>query len=185
VSDSVSQPNLLFDRERQIGNNSQEEKFLKFYLEPDTHAVLPVEQIAEVLKISLGKIVPIPQMPSWVMGAYNWRGNILWTIDLGLLIGLNSWYRQGINTANYTAIVLSCDNATNSSGQGSQLLHLGLVVTGVEDIEWCNTDLIQSPPNSAVTSALAPLLRGYWLDRHNEMILVLDGKAIMAAMPSS
>jgi positive phototaxis protein PixI len=179
VSDSFTQSNLLFAPK--IGNDKLGERFLRFYLEPDTNAALPVEQIAEVLKIGLGKIVPIPHMPNWVMGAYNWRGNILWMIDLGLLIGFDSWYRQRVSQANYRAIVLSLPAGNNSS----ELLNLGLVVTGIDDIEWCNTDLIQSPPNAAVTAALAPFLRGYWLNSKNEMILVLDGKAIMSAMPNT
>jgi positive phototaxis protein PixI len=60
---------------------------------------------------------------------------------------------------------------------------LGLAVTRVEDIEWCNPDLIQSPPSSTVTPELVPFLRGYWLKSNGEMLLLLDGQAIMAAMP--
>ena len=84
-------------------------QYLRFYLEPDTKIILPVRQITEVLKIPVGQIVPIPHMPPWVMGVYNWRGNILWMLDLGHLFGLDSWYQSGINTSNYTAIVLSPD----------------------------------------------------------------------------
>jgi positive phototaxis protein PixI len=60
---------------------------------------------------------------------------------------------------------------------------LGLVVNRVEDIEWCNTDLIQSPPSSTVTPSLVPFLRGYWLKSDDEILPVIDGKAILAAMP--
>ncbi|GBF83605.1 CheW protein [Aphanothece sacrum FPU3] len=60
---------------------------------------------------------------------------------------------------------------------------LGLVVSGVEDIEWCNPAEIQSPPASAVTPSLAPFLRGYWLKTQGDMFVILDGEAIMAAMP--
>jgi positive phototaxis protein PixI len=182
VSDSLSQSKFALSTP-DTDSGVLEEQFLRFCLEPQIRLMLPVGQITEVLKIGVGQIVPIPQMPSWVMGVYNWRGNILWMVDLGHLIGFNSWYEQGVNTSNHTAIVIAPNRADRS--EVGQSICLGAVVTRVEDIEWCNTDLIQSPPASSVTQALAPFLRGYWLDRHDEMILVIDGKAIIAGMPQA
>ena len=180
MSDSFSQSNLALSGSDLTNQTETEEQFLRFHLEPNTKVMLPIEQITEVLKIGVGQIVPIPQMPSWVMGVYNWRGKILWMLDLGHLIGFYSWYEQGVSTSNYSAIVLSPEK---NPTKGNEPISLGLVVTRVEDIEWCNTDLIQSPPASTVTSALAPFLRGYWLQQNGDMILVLDGRAIVAAMP--
>ncbi len=185
MSDSLSQSRFSLSTPDTQEQRALEEQFLRFLLEPKTRLMLPIEQITEVLNIGIGQIVPIPQMPAWVMGVYNWRGNILWMLDLGHLIGFNSWYEQGVNTSNYTAIVIAPDKANNAQVLNSELFSLGLIVTRVEDIEWCNADLIQSPPASLVTQALAPFLRGYWLDRRDEMILVLDGKAIVAAMPQA
>ncbi|GBF83604.1 chemotaxis signal transduction protein [Aphanothece sacrum FPU3] len=71
-------------------NRSSLEQFLRFDLVPDTTLMLPVAQLTEVLTVPLGQIVPIPHMPPWVMGIYNWRGEILWMVDLGHLLGLNS-----------------------------------------------------------------------------------------------
>jgi positive phototaxis protein PixI len=184
VSDSLSQSKFALSTP-DTDSRVSEEQFLRFCLEPEIKLMLPVGQITEVLKIGVGQIVPIPQMPSWVMGVYNWRGNILWMVDLGHLIGFNSWYEQGVNTSNYTAIVIAPNRTDRSQVGENQLLSLGAIVTRVEDIEWCNTDLIQSPPASSVTQALAPFLRGYWLDRHEEMILVIDGKAVIAGMPQA
>ena len=98
---------------------NEEEQFLRFRLEPDTKVMLPIGQITEVLKIAIGNIVPIPEMPAWIMGVYNWRGEILWMLDLGHLIGLNSWYETGINTTNYTALVLSKDNRQKTKGENT------------------------------------------------------------------
>ncbi len=163
-------------------NADQVEQFLRFRLVPDTTLLLPVTQLTEVITIPLGQIVPIPQMPSWVMGVYNWRGEILWIIDLGELLGLTPWHQQPQVTPIYRTIVLH-------SGAGSQKIpkaqrqHLGAVVSGVDDIEWCNCNEIQSPPGAAVTPSLAPFLRGYWLPPRQEMWVVLDPEAILAAMP--
>ena len=171
---NLSQPrsNSTIERDRTT------EQFLRFHLNPDTKAMLSVGQIAEVLKIQFGQIVPIPHLPAWVMGVYNWRGDILWMVDLGHLLGLNSWYRH-VNCSNYTAIVLSPHKAHKSATD----LHLGLIVPRVEDIEICNPSEIQAAPNLSVTASLDNFLRGYWLKPQGDMILVFDGQAIAAAMP--
>jgi positive phototaxis protein PixI len=185
VSELFSQSNLLVSRTN-IAQKKEEEQFLRFHQSPGHQVMLPVKQITEVLKIDVGQIIPIPQMPPWVMGVYNWRGDILWMLDLGHLIGFDSWYQREINTSSYTAIVLAPNKKKQdpkNQDKGSENLSLGLIITRVEDIEWCDTETIQSPPASAVTSTLAPFLRGYWLKQNGEMILALDGQAILAAMP--
>ena len=163
----------------------EKKQFLRFRLEPDTKVMLPIEQITEVLKIAVGHIVPIPEMPAWVMGVYNWQGEILWMLDLGHLIGLNSWYETGINTPNYTALVLSKDNSKNTKTKSTQRNSLGLIITQVEDIEWCNQDVIQSPPASVINPKLAPFLQGYLLKPDGETIWTLNGLAIFAAISQS
>jgi|ERR687886_1643937 positive phototaxis protein PixI len=158
------------------------EQFLRFHLLPNTTALLPIQQLIEVLTIPTGQIVPIFHMPPWVMGVYNWRGEILWMVDLGHLLGLTSWHQQASSPNTYTAIVLQTRSHQEiSTNTKSQIL--GVVVNRVEDIEWCNSAWIQSPPSSSVTPELVPFLRGYWLKSNTEMLALLDGKAIISAMP--
>ena len=163
-----------------IATNYQEgekKQFLKFYLEPATKAMLPLAEVTEVLKVPLGKIVPIPQMPPWTMGIYNWRGEILWTIDLGHLLGISTWYQQQKNTINYSIVVISSRN------QGRSAVNLGLIVTQVEDIEWCNIHEIKSSVNSNISSELAPFLEGYFISVDEQMTLILNGNNIIDNMP--
>ncbi len=173
MSDSLTKP-------KDIATNYKEgekKQFLKFYLEPATKAMLPLAEVTEVLKIPLGKIVPIPQMPPWTMGIYNWRGEILWTIDLGHLLGISTWYQQQKNTINYSIVVISSRN------QGRSAVNLGLIVTQVEDIEWCNIHEIQFPVNSNFSTELFPFLDGYFINSDGEITLVLNGNTIIATMP--
>ena len=144
--------------------------------------MLSIEQITEVLKIQLSQIVPIPQMPSWVMGVYNWRGEILWMIDLSHLIGLKPWYQNQTLRSYHTAIVLS---PNQERGDRTDNICLGLVVSRVEDLATCHTKQIQSALGSKVGTRLSNFLQGYWLEPEGEMILALDGKAIAAAMPQN
>ncbi|MEQ9670228.1 chemotaxis protein CheW [Coleofasciculus sp. G2-EDA-02] len=189
MSDTLSTQNL-FSSSMQIQLRSpasvasETEQFLRFHLLPDTTALLSVRQLTEVLNIPMGQIVPIPHTPPWVMGVYNWRGEILWMVDVGHLVGLTPWYQQITGASNYTAIVLNTPSPSQTSTQVKSQI-LGLVVNRVEDIEWCNPDGIQSPPSAPVTPELAPFLRGYWVKSTGEMLAVLDGTAITEAMPKT
>ncbi len=181
MSDSLSIQNSLLPPPNETAASTATQQFLRFHLVPDTTALLPMEQLIEVLTIPVGQIVPIFQMPPWVMGVYNWRGEILWLVDLGHLVGLTPWHQQVHSTSVYKAIVLQ-SNSTVAAPNASNSV-LGLVVNRVEDIEWCNTDLIQSPPSSTVTPELAPFLRGYWMKSNGDMLVVMEGQAILGAMP--
>lgn len=157
----------------------EKKQFLRFFLHPDTSLMLPIRQIKEVLKIQFGQIVPIPQMLPWIMGVYNWRGDILWMIDLGYLVGLNSWYQQELDRSSQTVIILAPDQKQTKSDHQT---HLGLVVSQVEGIETCDPKTIQIAIKKT-TSQLEPFLQGYWLKPSGDMVLVLDGQSIVAAMP--
>ncbi len=159
------------------------EQFLRCHLFPDALVALPVAQLTEVLKIPVGQITPIPHLPAWVMGVYNWRGEVLWMVDLGHLLGFTPWHQQALSTSYYTAAVLR--PAPNVAAEGSNSQMIGLVVTQVQDIEWFDPGQIQSPPPSAVTPEMAPFLRGYWLKTSGEILACLDGTAILAAMPKA
>ncbi len=160
------------------------EQFLELQLVPDTTVMLPVAQLTEVLNIPVGQIVPIPQMPSWVMGVYNWRGEILWIVDLGELVGLTPWHQKPLTSPVHRAVVLKSSSQKSSNSQSSRQT-IGLVVNQVKEMAWCDPEQIQSPPGSAITPSLASFLQGYWLNPQGEMFIVLQGKAIMAAMPKS
>ncbi|MGL4620428.1 chemotaxis protein CheW [Chroococcidiopsis sp.] len=160
-----------------------DEQFLRFYLEPDTAALLPVTQLLEILKLSAEQIVPIPHMPSWVMGVYNWRGEILWMVDLAELVGLTAGDRyQTSNVLTYTAVVLQANLCDRLPAPTAETQTIGLVIERIDDIEWCNPDTIQPPPFTAVSTPFAPFVRGYKLSGDSEMTAILSVKAIAAAV---
>ena len=79
--------------------------------------------------------------------------------------------------AAYTALVLREGSESKTKGK-----MVGLIVKRVEDIDWFNPDLIQSPPASAVSAQLVQFLRGYWLKSNGDIIVVLEGSAILAVL---
>ena len=160
------------------------EQFLRLSLASNTLALLPVQYLSEVLTIPNSQIMPIPHMTPWVMGAYNWRGEILWMVDLGHLLGLPPWYQDSASFSTFTAVVLHRRSEQRVSNQWDSHT-VGLVVYQAEDMEWCNPNLIQPPIASTVKSELAPFLRGYWLTEGENMLAVLDGEAIINAISQS
>ena len=174
-------PEKFIDLEsKDIAQVSRKKQFLRFYLEPKITIMLPIDRVTEVLKFSLNKIVPIPQMPLWTMGIYNWRGEILWTVDLGHLLGLHTWQEQQIDLSYATALIISSSNSLKAKGLEKK--SLGLIIKDVEDIEWCDPSSIKPSPPSAITPALAPFITGYWLKTGSEVIFALDGDSIINTM---
>ncbi len=182
MSDALSPPDshALVNRppdQAIVAATNTDEQFLRLHLMPDTKVLLPIKQVTEVITIPVGQIVPIPHMPACVMGVYNWRGEVLWMVDLGHLGGLLPYYQQTMRMA-HTAVVLKGNDKT--SMQKNQTL--GLVVDRVEDVEWCDPNLIQPLPLSPITSDLEALLRGYLWQSEDAMLAVLEAEAIIAAI---
>ena len=160
-----------------------EEQFLRFGLEGKIQGLLPISQLTEVLTIPRSRILPIPHTLPWVMGVYNWRGEILWIVNLGQLVGLGGSQQTGTIASSYKAIVLQLP----SSQQTKDFAHnqtLGLVVNQIEDVEWCDPTLIELP-SASTTSKIIPFLRGYYPKASGEALAVFAGDSILAAMPKS
>ena len=139
------------------------QRLLRFPLGQRDSALLPLEQIAEILKLSVADILPVPEMPSCVLGICNWRGEMLWLIDLNHLVGYSpvSWV-SGVSPA---VMVVQVDNQS-----------VGLVVQHVNDIEL--HDLLQLQPTAIglFPPRLLPFILGA-LPGDNGT--VLDATAIM------
>jgi positive phototaxis protein PixI len=180
----IQSPSLSASDLVPVSISSSQEQFVRIQLASGTAALLPSQEIAEVLIIPVGQIIPIPHMPTWVMGVYNWRGEILWTVDLGHLCGFTPWYRQASNISQHSVVVLQIRNHELYSTRPKSLA-LGLVVQRTDDIEWCDPNLIQVLPSAVVAPELGRFLRGYWWSSNNDMLAVLNSKEIIEAMPKS
>ncbi len=183
ASDSLPTSDSLPSSTTVPSSAKAKEQFLRFQLVPDTTVLLTISLIAEVLTIPVDQITPIPQLPVWVMGAYNWRGEVLWMVDLAHLIGFTPWYQQGIS-ATYTAIVLRARSMSTLENNAENQM-IGLVINRAEMMEWYDPDLLQSPSSDVVTPELMPFLRGYLLKPNGERLAVLDDEAILTAISQS
>ncbi|MDY7016132.1 MAG: chemotaxis protein CheW, partial [Cyanobacteriota bacterium] len=66
------------------------EEFLRFYLSAKDAALLPVSCVKEVLQVVAADILPVPHLSDRLLGVYNWRGEMLWLVDLNRLLGFSS-----------------------------------------------------------------------------------------------
>jgi positive phototaxis protein PixI len=154
--------------------------FLRLQLVPEMPALLPTQHTGGVFTLQMGQITPIPHMPAWVVGAYNWRGVILWMVDSGHLCGLSPWYQQVRSVSVHTVVVLQIPD--REPGPGRIKYHtLGLLVHEVEGIESCDLESVEATPSTEDQ----PFLQGYWQQSPGDKIPILDGEAILATMPKA
>ncbi|NJR32632.1 MAG: hypothetical protein HC778_07190 [Chamaesiphon sp. CSU_1_12] len=69
-------------------NRTTGEMFLRFQLDKQTCAVVPMLQTQEAIVLPAGRVSVIPNLPSCVMGLFNRRSNLLWLIESARILGL-------------------------------------------------------------------------------------------------
>lgn len=162
-------------------------EFLRLRLTAQLPILLPIQHLTEVLNVPENQIMPIPDLPAWVMGVHNWRGEILWMVDLGHLCGLVPWYQQPINRTVHSAVVLNGNCASATSANSDSKGAVGVVVRQVEEIESFNPKAIQPALPTALLpdlgSKLTRFATGYWQKSEHETLAILDAAAILNTMP--
>ncbi|KAF3890899.1 purine-binding chemotaxis protein CheW [Tolypothrix bouteillei VB521301] len=144
------------------------QKFLSFYLGLKDTAVISLEHIIEVFQISLMEICAVPQMPSCVLGTYNWRGEMLWVVDLEEMLGYAPLSDETNLFSKLMAIVL------HSEGKS-----LGLLVRQLMDIELLDTTQVKYPESQLFSSEISQFLQGYFINDSEDMAISLDASAIV------
>jgi positive phototaxis protein PixI len=144
------------------------QQFLRFQLPGQTPAMVPTQHLTEILSLNLSQIVPISDTNPAMMGVYNWRGEVLWLLDLGCWLGLEPLYKQGLHQGKLNVIII------HRLGQT-----LGLGVAQVEQMIWCDLSEIQPSLDPNVPPALAGCLQGHWSVLGEDAVLALDGEAII------
>ncbi|PSB57556.1 chemotaxis protein CheW [Chamaesiphon polymorphus CCALA 037] len=164
-----------------------QQQFLRFTIQPDLVALMEIDahtqsqrqQVTELLNIPLDRVVPMPHLPPMVMGVYNWRGEILWIVDLAKLLGLDTSARN-YRSLSPTIVLTSIVDGDLSSGAGENrsVKTIGLVVDAIAEIEWYSLATTHIPAPSHIYPELSPWSRGVWQSVTGENFLVLDGRSI-------
>ncbi len=120
-------------------------KFLTFQICNGTSAMIEAESVLATLQVPRDHILGIFAMPEWVIGVYNWHGEILWCIDL-------PHYLQ-LDPASLTASPVLSVLITECDGQ-----RLGIAVAHVEDLATYTSEDLASAP--VVFPTLAAIVQG-------------------------
>jgi positive phototaxis protein PixI len=144
------------------------QKFLSFHLGVRDKAVISLQHITEVLRVSLTEICGVPQMPNCVLGIYSWRGEMLWLVDLEEMLGYPPLLQNSNLLSKMMAIVLENDGK-----------YLGILVRQLTDIESLDTQQMKIPSADLFYPAMSPFLQGYFTNASEEMIFNLDAMAII------
>ena len=146
------------------------QKFLSFNLGSKDTAVMSLQKITEVLQVSLTEICSVPQMPSCVLGIYNWRGEMLWLIDLEEMLGYTHLSEKTNFVTKMMAIVVQNEGK-----------YLGLLVRQLMDIEWLEQKEMKPIDTQLFSPQMASFLLGYFINTAEEMIINLDPTEIIQA----
>jgi len=110
--------------------------------------LLPLEQIAEILRLDVTDILPVPEMPSCVLGIVNWRGQMLWLVDLHNLVGGTP---LSLRIGKFPiAIVVKVNNQ-----------YIGLIVENINDIESHDLQQLAPATTGLFPPKLLPFVLGY------------------------
>ncbi|MCL1468633.1 chemotaxis protein CheW [Argonema galeatum] len=145
-------------------------QFLTFSLTPENQAMLPTERLAEVLNLDPSHIIPIADMPPAVMGVCNWRGQVLWLVDLAYLLGLGALFAEDLYHQKHPVLVVRSKSKV-----------LGLAVNKVGHLIGCDESQIQPPPTIALPQmqVLSLCLKGQIMNSDGKKLLVLDADVIV------
>ncbi|MBD2108871.1 CheW domain-containing protein [Nodosilinea sp. FACHB-13] len=179
--------NLIPPLQDATSPGAPEEQFLKVVVNGGLPLLLPGANLVEIMKLSIGQVVPMFQMAPWVMGLYNWRGEMLWVADLGHFLGFAPWYNQAEAATRHTVVVIKPPYRA-SQLTDEQTATLGLVVNAVEAMVAYPVPALQplsaafSGQSIPVEPGLLPFLRGCCVDSADRPQLILDGTAVLNAM---
>jgi positive phototaxis protein PixI len=124
-------------------------QYLRFMLDQKNDALLPLDEIVEVMQLPLEDIFPVPDMPECILGVCSWQGETLWLVDLNQLVGYSPLCQQSQLVNPPIAIVVQ------SVGHS-----LGLVVEQVGDIDLFDESKIHIEPGLC-QPRLEPFVAGY------------------------
>jgi positive phototaxis protein PixI len=137
------------------------QRLLRFSVNDQNSVLLPLEQISEVLQVTLTDILPVPEQPATVLGICNWRGEMLWLVDFCQFVGYASVQQTGQQTPLTSILVMVVP---------IQHQAIGIAVSAIEDIELHDLQQLQPVFPGMVSPELLPLVSGL-LPGSNDAVL--------------
>ena len=141
------------------GEDTQEGKYLSFRIGAEQYGI-EIRHVTEIVGIQ--KITEVPDMPEYVKGVINLRGNVIPVVDIRL--------RFHMKTIDYDdrtcVIVVSIDEAP-----------IGLVVDAVQEVITIAADQI-SPPPTVARGEVSKYIKGMGRFENDVIILLAIDKLL-------
>jgi purine-binding chemotaxis protein CheW len=116
---------------------------LRFNVPSGNEFALPASGIREVMSVDIERITPIPNVSPFLLGTFNWRGQVIWVGDLGQFLGDQIL----VNTnQNEITMLIAEDGETV----------MGFVVDTVANTEW-----LDDSPINADRGTIPPTMRAF------------------------
>lgn len=134
------------------------ETFLQFHLTQQEIALISLNRIAGVVALSLEQILPVPGLGPEIMGAYEWRGQVIWVVDLVMILTGEPLVTRPRQQSSAALVVMEWGR---SAPVGGQIQGVGGVVEAVGEMETLTLDQIQPVTPGIFPPPLEAMLRGY------------------------
>jgi positive phototaxis protein PixI len=152
------------------------QQYIGLHLPPDLQVLLPNTHVTEVITLSAEQIVSLPETAACLMGLTNWRGEVLWLVDISILLGREPLYRRPPNPARigvFDGIVLQYQHYT-----------VGLVVDQVTQLQQLPSSEIRPLVLERKVPSI-PDLQGVWISPQGDRHWILDTAAIVQYIAQS
>ena len=143
-------------------------RFLRFPLGDETTGLLSLDRLVEVIKVRPQEILPIPEVPEYLLGIVNRRGEAVWIVDLLYLIGATHLSQRELVPEVYMAILVQAEEQA-----------IGLLVERVSSIEVYNSTNLQPFPAQTLPSRLLTFFEGYFVDSGGNTLALLNVDTII------
>ncbi|WP_416673713.1 chemotaxis protein CheW [Egbenema bharatensis] len=140
------------------------QRSLRLALGHQDSAIVPLDQITEIFNIEIAKILPVPELPPYVLGICNWRGEMLWVIDF-----YDFWGHESVQLDPASPILVVIVVQVNNHSIGVGVPHIG-------DVEFHDLQHLQPVLPGLFSPGLLPLIAGL-LPENNGVVLNLKAIA--------
>ncbi|MCA9963579.1 MAG: chemotaxis protein CheW [Anaerolineales bacterium] len=139
-------------------------QYVVFMLAGEMYAA-PANHVREVAQLTA--VTRIPNVPGWLMGVTNLRGDVLSLIGLRAFLGLssNGHSEQSFSHGDSQVMVVHSEKHASS-------ITTGLVVDEIEDIRYLDTDQI-GVLSAPIEDQVAPYLQGVY-EENGRLLVLLD-----------
>jgi purine-binding chemotaxis protein CheW len=141
---------------------------LTFFVPSGKKFALPAFGVREVISTIADRITPIPNASPFLLGTYNWRGQVIWIADLGQFLGDTVL----VNTDRTEVSILVVEE---------QETVMGFAIRSVANTEWLNIKNMTAAQD--LPDSMLSLVKGRYILANEEdgFLHLLDQIAILSS----